>query len=131
MWACSCVGLPSRKREVEESGAGRYARAGAEIMLNRRAVLKGLGVLGASTLLSCKARRTRMVDDKISRERLHEVMARHVERGVLPGLVTLVAQRSSMQVDAIGKQSLDGTTPMRRDTIFRISSMTKPITAAA
>ena len=36
-----------------------------------------------------------------------------------------------MHVDAIGTQAIGESPPMRRDTIFRISSMTKPITAAA
>jgi CubicO group peptidase (beta-lactamase class C family) len=62
---------------------------------------------------------------------LHDRMAAHVERGALPGLVTLVSRRGQVQVDAIGTQTLGRAAPMRRDTIFRISSMTKPITAAA
>jgi CubicO group peptidase (beta-lactamase class C family) len=69
----------------------------------------------------------------LSRERLgrmHAVMAGYVERGEVPGLVTLVSRRGEVHVDAIGKQSFGGG-PMRRDTIFRIASMTKPITAAA
>jgi CubicO group peptidase (beta-lactamase class C family) len=36
-----------------------------------------------------------------------------------------------MHVDIVGNKSLDGSDPMRRDTIFRIASMSKPITAAA
>jgi CubicO group peptidase (beta-lactamase class C family) len=63
--------------------------------------------------------------------RMHEVMAGHVERGDLPGLVTLVSRRGDVHVDAIGMQAVGDTDPMRRDTIFRITSMTKPITAAA
>src|SRR5436305_11068593 len=63
--------------------------------------------------------------------RMHDVMAGYVERGDVPGLVTLVSRRGEMHVDAIGTQALEDPTPMRRDTIFRISSMTKPITAAA
>jgi CubicO group peptidase (beta-lactamase class C family) len=63
--------------------------------------------------------------------RMHEVMARHVARGDLPGLVTLVSRRGDVHVDAIGVQAVGGTALMRRDTIFRITSMTKPITAAA
>ena len=64
-------------------------------------------------------------------ERMHDVMARYVERGDLPGLVTLVSRRGEVHIDAIGTLAVDGSAPMRHDTIFRISSMTKPVTAAA
>jgi len=63
--------------------------------------------------------------------RMHEVMAGYVERGDVPGLVTLVSRRGEVHVDVIGTQAIGNSPPMRRDTIFRISSMTKPITAAA
>jgi CubicO group peptidase (beta-lactamase class C family) len=63
--------------------------------------------------------------------RMHEVMAGHVERGAVPGLVTLVSRRGEVHVDAIGMKAAGGRDPMRRDTIFRIASMTKPVTAAA
>src|ERR1700748_1474224 len=63
--------------------------------------------------------------------RLHEVMTGYVERGEVPGLVTLVARGGEGHVDAIGAMAAGSEEPMRRDTIFRISSMTKPITAAA
>ncbi|MEN3376992.1 MAG: hypothetical protein V7604_2347 [Hyphomicrobiales bacterium] len=62
--------------------------------------------------------------------RMHEVMARHVgER--MPGLVTLVSRGGETHADAIGKLSFEDDAPMRRDAIFRIASMTKPVTAAA
>jgi CubicO group peptidase (beta-lactamase class C family) len=64
-------------------------------------------------------------------DRMHEVMTGHVERGELPGLVTLISRRDEVHVDAIGMKAAGGKDPMRRDTIFRIASMTKPITAAA
>ncbi len=64
-------------------------------------------------------------------KRLHDVMTGYVERGEVPGLVTLVARRGEGHVDAIGAMAGGSEEPMRRDTIFRISSMTKPITAAA
>lgn len=64
-------------------------------------------------------------------ERLHDVMARHVQAGHAPGVVTLVSRRGEVQVDAIGTTSVGGDTPMRDDTIFRVSSMTKPVTAVA
>ena len=64
-------------------------------------------------------------------KRLHDVMTGYVERGEVPGLVTLVARRGEGHVDAIGAMAADSEHPMRRDTIFRISSMTKPVTAVA
>jgi CubicO group peptidase (beta-lactamase class C family) len=63
--------------------------------------------------------------------RMHDVMADYVERGEAPGIVTLVSRRGEVHVDVIGTQAFKDPDPMRRDTIFRISSMTKPITAAA
>ncbi len=67
---------------------------------------------------------------KTQLDRLHEVMAGHVERGDMSGLVTLVSRHGEVHVDAIGRLAFDGS-PMARDTIFRITSMTKPITAVA
>src|SRR5947208_11016428 len=63
--------------------------------------------------------------------RLHDLMAGHVDRGVAPGLVSVVSRRGEAEIDVIGSTVVDGGGPMRRDTIFRISSMTKPITAVA
>ena len=68
-------------------------------------------------------------------DRMREVMAGHVERGV-PGLVTLISRRGEVHVEAIGMKAAGGpgavgNGPIRRDTIFRIASMSKPITAAA
>src|SRR5262245_7796397 len=64
-------------------------------------------------------------------QRMHEVMAGHVASGRLPGLVTLVSRRGHTHADAIGTMAVGGGARMRRDTIFRIASMTKPIVAAA
>jgi CubicO group peptidase (beta-lactamase class C family) len=46
----------------------------------------------------------------------------------MPGMVTLVSRGGETHVDAIGHIAIGGT-PMQRDTIFRITSMTKPATA--
>src|SRR5499425_1880850 len=64
-------------------------------------------------------------------QRLREVLSRHVESGNVPGLVALVARRGEVHVEAIGTSEACGSEPMRRDTIFRIASVTKPIAAAA
>jgi len=63
--------------------------------------------------------------------RMHEIMAGHIANGRVPGLVTLISRRGETHVDAIGIKAVGGSDPMRRDTIFRIASMTKPVTAAA
>jgi CubicO group peptidase (beta-lactamase class C family) len=63
--------------------------------------------------------------------RMHDIMAGHVERGLAPGLITLIARRGEIHVDVIGNTALGKSEKMRRDTLFRITSMTKPITAAA
>ncbi len=63
--------------------------------------------------------------------RLHDILAGHVEDGSVPGLVSLVSRRGEVHVDAIGAMADGGPDCLRRDTIFRVSSMTKPVTAAA
>jgi CubicO group peptidase (beta-lactamase class C family) len=58
-------------------------------------------------------------------------MAARVSRGVFRGIGTLVARGDDVRVDAIGATRFGGDVPMRRDTVFRIASLTKPILAAA
>jgi len=67
----------------------------------------------------------------MSSSALHDAMAARVERGEFPGIVTLVARGEDVRVDAIGTTTFGGPVPMRRDTIFRIASLTKPVLAAA
>lgn len=64
-------------------------------------------------------------------ERLHRAMSDRVAQGQMPGLVTLVAHGDDVSVDAIGTLAFGSDEPMRRDTIFRLASMTKPVAAAA
>lgn len=61
---------------------------------------------------------------------LHDLMAARVLRGEFPGAVWLVAHGDDVAVDMVGVTTVGGTAPMRRDTIFRIASMTKAMTAA-
>lgn len=60
------------------------------------------------------------------------VLQGYVDRGMIPGAVALVAPGAAIHVDAVGsmRTGRDGP-PMEPDTIFRIASITKPITAAA
>jgi CubicO group peptidase (beta-lactamase class C family) len=63
--------------------------------------------------------------------RMQGMLRGHVARGDVPGLVALVSRCGETHVEALGVQALEADVPMRRDTIFRIASMTKPVTAAA
>ncbi len=61
---------------------------------------------------------------------LHAAAERHVGDDRVPGLVALVARGGQVHVEALGRLSVGGP-PVTRDSIFRIASTTKPITAAA
>jgi CubicO group peptidase (beta-lactamase class C family) len=63
-------------------------------------------------------------------ERLRTVAEQHIGATRVPGLVALVARGGQVHVEALGDLAVGGR-PMARDSIFRISSTTKPITAAA
>jgi CubicO group peptidase (beta-lactamase class C family) len=63
--------------------------------------------------------------------RLRSLLQPYVERDEIPGLVAIVHRRGETLLEPIGTLAMDHEVPVRRDTIFRISSMTKPITAAA
>ncbi|MFD9128269.1 serine hydrolase domain-containing protein [Kitasatospora sp. NPDC059571] len=62
---------------------------------------------------------------------LHDLLEARVRDGSLPGAVALVARGDRAEVLAAGAADTAGGPPMARETIFRIASLTKPITAAA
>jgi CubicO group peptidase (beta-lactamase class C family) len=65
-------------------------------------------------------------------QRIHQAMERHIEAGEISGAVTLVARHGKIvHFQAHGLMDLDTGTFMRPDAIFRIASMTKPITGVA
>lgn len=70
-----------------------------------------------------------------SRERLHRinhVMQNYIDRGDIPGSVTLVMRKGKVvHYEALGLMDISSKKPMTRDAIFRMYSMTKPITAVA
>ena len=62
-------------------------------------------------------------------ERITEVFQKYVEKKELPGTVALVARHGKVAyLKTLGSRDLETDTPMTADTIFRIYSMTKPIT---
>ncbi|MGH3152116.1 MAG: serine hydrolase domain-containing protein [Streptosporangiaceae bacterium] len=61
---------------------------------------------------------------------LHDTLDTHVRNGSVPGAVGLVARGDRVEAAAVGSMSLGGA-PMARDSIFRLASVTKLVTAAA
>ncbi|WP_433297501.1 serine hydrolase domain-containing protein [Actinoplanes sp. CA-030573] len=62
---------------------------------------------------------------------LRDAIAARVGRGEFPGVVALTARGDDVVVHTVGVTRFGGDVPMRRDTPFRIASMTKPVMAVA
>lgn len=68
--------------------------------------------------------------DRAKLGEIHARMQKFVDEGELAGAVTVVGRSSGiLNLDAVGFQSLESKKPMPKDAIFRIASMTKPITS--
>ncbi len=72
-------------------------------------------------------------DVGLSSERLNRLgvsLNAHIEKGVMPGSVVLVARKGKIVFfEGFGMRDLETSSPMLKDTIFEIHSMTKPITS--
>jgi|HubBroStandDraft_3_1064219.scaffolds.fasta_scaffold97489_1 CubicO group peptidase (beta-lactamase class C family) len=62
--------------------------------------------------------------------RLHKVAAGHVGADQVPGLVVLVGRGGQVHAEALGSLTIGGPA-VQRDSLFRIASMTKPVTGVA
>jgi CubicO group peptidase (beta-lactamase class C family) len=61
---------------------------------------------------------------------LRDMLESYVADGAVPGVVGLVARGGQAEVAAVGSAAAGGA-PMAGDSIFRLASITKPVTAAA
>lgn len=64
-------------------------------------------------------------------ENVHALAKGYVDRGALPGYACIVSSGDDVWFRAYGMRDVENALPVRRDTIFRIYSMTKPITSVA
>lgn len=89
-----------------------------------------VGGVGAADLGTARPEAVGMSSQRLNR--LTMEMKAIAERGDVSGVVTMVARKGKVvHLQAAGKRELEGGTPMQKDSIFRIYSMSKPITGVA
>lgn len=91
---------------------------------------EGRGAVGKFLFTICSTLTGRMSMNPELLKSAQIELERQVQSGFAPGVVGLIAHGDEVHVIPVGRMALSGPA-MRRDTIFRIASMTKPITAAA
>jgi CubicO group peptidase (beta-lactamase class C family) len=65
-------------------------------------------------------------------QRIHDAIQRHIDAGEISGAVTLVVRRGRLvHLEAHGLMDIESKRPMEKDAIFRIASMSKPVTGVA
>ena len=85
---------------------------------------------GADNVPTAKAEDVGLSTERL--QRIHEVIQRHIDAKEISGAVTLVARKGRVaHFEAHGMMDLESKRPMAKDAIFRLASMTKPITAVA
>ena len=102
----------------------------------RLSFLAALVVLAAATLsLTAAVTTARPEDVGLSAERLQRInqfVQRYIDAKEITGAVTLVARRGKIaHFEAQGLMDVEARTPMRKDAIFRMASMSKPVTGVA
>ena len=95
-----------------------------------------IGALGftnapmAKPLPATKAERVGMSTERL--ERITQMTQAYVDEGKLAGVITMVARDGKLvHFEAVGNKGADDPRPLEKDDLFRIYSMTKPITATA
>ena len=89
--------------------------------------LSGSLVAAGQTLPTAKPEEVGLSSSRL--DRLTEVLKDNIARGEIPGAVLLVARNGRIAYfESLGQLDAQAKTPMRKDAIFRIYSMSKPIT---
>ena len=99
-------------------------------MLDRRTLIAA-GLTQAGLALSGCSDRKRAGFSSDGLSAIRAKLEQAVASGTVPGLVASVARGQDVQAFVVGHVDTARSCAMQRDSIFRIASMTKPITAAA
>ena len=98
--------------------------------LRRLGVLILAVALTAATLPSDKPEAVGLSSERL--QRINQMIQGYIEHGEITGAITMVSRRGKVaHFESHGQMDLEHKTPMRKDAIFRIASMSKPITAVA
>jgi CubicO group peptidase (beta-lactamase class C family) len=91
--------------------------------------LQGARIVRAQVLKESPVNRATFSPPRL--QSLRSVLSEHVDQGQMPGLVALVSRHDDVHVFELGSLSFGSPRPMRRDSLFRIASLTKLVTAVA
>jgi CubicO group peptidase (beta-lactamase class C family) len=99
-------------------------------MARRISVLVLAVGLTAASLPSDKPEAVGLSSERLLR--INQMIQRYMDGGEITGAITMVSRRGKIaHFEAQGLMDVEKKTPMRKDAIFRIASMSKPITAVA
>jgi CubicO group peptidase (beta-lactamase class C family) len=86
--------------------------------------------LHAGSITTAKPEDVGLSSERLAR--IHEAVQRHIDAGSLAGAVTLVSRNGRIaHLEAHGLIDVEAKRPMPRDGVFRLASMSKPVTAVA
>ncbi len=100
------------------------------LMISMTFVVLGHSVVKAEIHDLAKAEAVGMSTERLNR--IGPAMQKYIDADLVPGVVTAVMRKGKLvYVNVQGEMDVENHLPMKRDTIFRIASMTKPITSVA
>jgi CubicO group peptidase (beta-lactamase class C family) len=86
--------------------------------------------LSASALPSGKPEEVGLSSERL--QRINQLVQRYIDEGQITGAITMVSRKGRVaHFEAQGQMDLESKSPMRKDAVFRIASMSKPITGVA
>src|SRR4051794_36987845 len=91
-----------------------------------------LAVLPLSAALNSVSRPEEVGFSAERLQRINQMVQRYIDAKAITGAVTIVARHGKVaHFEAQGLMDLEAKTPMRKDAIFRMASMSKPVTGVA
>ena len=90
----------------------------------------GLSLQGAGLVTTARPEDVGLSSERL--DRIHDAVQRHLAAGSISGAVTLVARHGKIaHLEAHGLLDIESKRAMPKDGVFRLASMSKPITAVA